>query len=50
MKKPGRNADDGGPRQTLKVMAVFILALPALMALQFGATRAHQARWQIVGR
>jgi hypothetical protein len=42
---------DKDPRwQTLKVMAVFILAALALMALQFGATAVHQMRWQLFGR
>jgi uncharacterized membrane protein SirB2 len=35
---------------TLKVMAVFILAVLALMALQVAATRVHQMRWQLFDR
>jgi hypothetical protein len=44
-----KNRDDD-VRQTLKVMAVFALAVLALMALQFAATHAHQAKWQIFNR
>jgi hypothetical protein len=36
--------------QTLKVMAVFILAVLALMALQVASTRVHQMRWQLLDR
>lgn len=49
MKKKGNPGEDAR-WQTLKVMAVFILALLALAALQFGATAVHQMRWQLFGR
>jgi len=49
MKKKGHPDDE--PRwQTLKVVAIFILAALALAALQFGATAVHQMRWQLFGR
>jgi uncharacterized membrane protein SirB2 len=41
---------DGDKWQTLKVMGIFALAVLALAALQFAATRAHQAKWQIFDR
>jgi hypothetical protein len=49
MKKKG-NPDAETRWQTLKVIAVFVLAALALMALQFGATAVHQMRWQLFGR
>jgi hypothetical protein len=39
-----------GKSQSLKVMAVFLLAVLALMALQVAATRVHQMRWQLLER
>ena len=49
MSNKGKNSVDGGWRQTLKVIAVFILAVLALMAMQL-ATRVHQSPWQILDR
>ena len=49
MKKKANPDDDSG-WQTFKVMAIFILAALALMAVQFGATAVHQMRWQLFGR
>jgi hypothetical protein len=49
MKKKG-NPNDDSRWQTLKVMAIFILGVLALAALQFGATAVHQMHWQLFGR
>jgi hypothetical protein len=49
MKKKG-NPDEDARWQTLQVMAVFILAVLGLMALQFGAEAVHHNRWQLFGR
>jgi uncharacterized membrane protein SirB2 len=45
-----RNPDEKDPWQTVKVMVVFILAVLALMALQYKATDVHQNRWQLFDR
>ena len=46
-----KHKSPGGDRwQTWKVIVVFLLAVLALMAVQFGATAVHQARWQLFSR
>jgi hypothetical protein len=42
-----RTSPDGDRWRAWQVMAVFLLAVLALVALQFGRTAVHQMRWQL---